>query len=86
MNKLVAAALAAALAVAGAATAHADQIGNGNTTTNGVDDRSATNGNHSVLVSTVNGVTTVIVDGEQLYGDDAQPYIDAAKAKLRARP
>jgi hypothetical protein len=45
-----------------------------------------TNGNHSVLVQTVNGVTTVIVDGVQLYGADAQPYIDAAKARLRARP
>jgi hypothetical protein len=86
MKNLLAAAMAAALAIAGAATAYADdgQVGNGNVRQNGVDQGpSSTNGNHSVLVQTVNGVTTVIVDGVQLYGDEAQPYIDAARNRAR---
>ena len=77
-------AVSAALLAASAATACADpQVGNGNHSVNGVDVTSPSNGNHSVLVQTVDGVTTVIVDGQQLYGADAQPYIDAARAKRR---
>ena len=40
-------------------------------------------GNHSVNVSIVNGVATVVVDGVELHGAEAQPYIDAAKARLK---
>lgn len=80
-----AAAIAAAIIAATLTPAHADgpQVGNGNTRINGVDVNNGTNGNHSVLVQTVDGVTTVIVDGVELHGAEAQPYIDAARRNHR---
>ena len=77
-------AVSTALLAISTACAHADpQVGNGNTSSNGVDVVSPSNGNHSVMVQTIDGVTTVIVDGRELHGAEAQPYIDAAKAKRR---
>lgn len=69
MKKLLIAAIGAAIA---------------SSTAVGVAQADDTNGNHSVNVSIVNGVATVVVDGRQLYGDEAQPYIDAAEAKSKA--
>jgi hypothetical protein len=75
------AAVIAAASVASIPSACADpQVGNG--LTNGVDN--GTNGNHSVLVQTVDGVTTVVVDGKTLTGAEAQPYIDEARLRAAA--
>jgi hypothetical protein len=64
-------AVSVALLAAASATACADdsQVGNGL----GGD---GTSGNHSVLVQTVNGVTTVVVDGKMLTGEEAEQYIN----------
>lgn len=80
---VISAVVTTAIATATVAGAE-EQIGNGNTTQTG-GGTSFNNGNHSVSVSIVNGVATVIVDGVQLYGDEAQPYIDAARSKHRRR-
>ena len=70
MKKLVIAAIAAAIASSTAVgVAHADD---------------GSNGNSSITVTTVNGVTTVVVNGRQVFGAEAEKYIAEAKARAKA--
>ena len=90
MNKFTQSACAAALlamSIATAATACADdpnQVGNGNVEQNGGGIAEG-NGANSISVTTINGVTTVMVDGRQVFGAEAARYINAAKARSQGR-
>jgi hypothetical protein len=75
MRGLVAAALALGAVVTGCA-AHADPPPL-------VAD--STSVNHSVNISTINGVTKVVVDGVELHGAEAQKYIDGARQKAKRK-
>ncbi len=70
MKKLVIAAIAAAIASSTAVGVAQADDGN--------------NGNSSISVTTINGVTTVVVNGRQVYGAEADKYIAEAKARTEA--